>query len=122
GVPRRAGLVPRIGFVVRDAPVAAAPKRGEAEPRPTPARRDVGDALRTTAFWALFFAYLCTPLAVFSVVTHSVAFAVDHGFARLFVAGIFGLTGLLSVAGRILFGVAADRIGRAPAATISYGC
>ena len=102
--------------------MAAAPKRGEAEPRLTPARGDIGDALRTTAFWALFFAYLCTPLAVFSVVTHSVAFAVDHGFARLFVAGIFGLTGLLSVAGRILFGVAADRIGRAPAATISYGC
>src|SRR5207244_3147130 len=67
-------------------------------------------------------AYLCTPLAVFSVVTHSVAFAVDHGFPRLFVAGIFGLTGLLSVAGRILFGMAADRIGRAASATISYGC
>ena len=48
--------------------------------------------------------------------------AADHTLARLFVAGIFGLTGLLSVAGRILFGVAADRIGRAPAATISYGC
>ena len=122
GVGTLAVLLPLIWFGVRDAPVAAAPKRGEAEPHPTPARRDVGDALRTTAFWALFFAYLCTPLAVFSVVTHSVAFAVDHGFARLFVAGIFGLTGLLSVAGRILFGVAADRIGRAPAATISYGC
>ena len=122
GVATLAVLLPLIWFGVRDAPVAAAPKRGEAEPRPTPARRDIGDALRTTAFWALFFAYLCTPLAVFSVVTHSVAFAVDHGFARLFVAGIFGLTGLLSVAGRILFGVAADRIGRAPAATISYGC
>ena len=122
GVGTLAVLLPLIWFGVRDAPVATAPKRGEAEPRPTPARRDVGDALRTTAFWALFFAYLCTPLAVFSVVTHSVAFAVDHGFARLFVAGIFGLTGLLSVAGRILFGVAADRIGRAPAATISYGC
>jgi len=122
GVGTLAVLLPLIWFGVRDAPVAAAPKRGEAEPRPTPARRDIGDALRTTAFWALFFAYLCTPLAVFSVVTHSVAFAVDHGFARLFVAGIFGLTGLLSVAGRILFGIAADRIGRAPAATISYGC
>ena len=122
GVGTLAVLLPLIWFGVRDAPVAAAPKRDEAEPRPTPARRDIGDALRTTAFWALFFAYLCTPLAVFSVVTHSVAFAVDHGFARLFVAGIFGLTGLLSVAGRILFGVAADRIGRAPAATISYGC
>jgi MFS family permease len=65
---------------------------------------------------------MSTPLAVFSVVTHQVAFAVDHGFSRLLVAGIFGLTGLLSVAGRIVFGIAADRIGRAASATISYGC
>jgi MFS family permease len=115
-------LLPLIGGGVREAPVATAPARGEAQPAPVTARRDVGDALRTGAFWALFFAYLCTPLAVFSVVTHSVAFAVDHGFARLFVAGIFGLTGLLSVVGRILFGMAADRIGRAASATISYGC
>jgi MFS family permease len=122
GIGTLAVLLPLIWFGVREAPVAAAPGRGAVEPPPAPARRDVGDALRTTAFWALFFAYLCTPLAVFSVVTHSVAFAVDHGFARLFVAGIFGLTGLLSVAGRILFGIAADRIGRAASATISYGC
>jgi len=47
---------------------------------------------------------------------------VDHGFPRLFVAGIFGLTGLMSTAGRILFGIAADRIGRAPSATLSYAC
>ena len=46
----------------------------------------------------------------------------DHGFPRLFVASIFGLTGLLSVVGRIGFGIAADRIGRAASATISYGC
>src|SRR5207249_1465491 len=83
---------------------------------------EVGDALRTRAFWALFFAYLRTPLAVFSLVTHQVAFAVDQGFPRLFVAGIFGLTGLLSTVGRIVFGIAADRIGRATSATISYGC
>src|SRR3989475_3572037 len=91
-------------------------------PRPTDGGREVGDALGTRVFWALFFAYLCTPLAVFSVVTHQVAFAVDHGFPRLFVAGIFGLTGLLSTVGRIVFGVAADRIGRTTSATISYGC
>src|SRR5262245_25125842 len=115
-------LLPLIGGGVREAPVATAPARGEAQPAPVTARRDVGDALRTRAFWALFFAYLCTPLAVFSVVTHSVAFAVDHCFPRLFVAGIFGLTGLLSVVGRIGFGIAADRIGRATSATISYAC
>jgi MFS family permease len=119
-------LVPIVWLGVREAPVVAAPDRGGVRgPTPGTARgagREVGDALRTRAFWALFFAYLCTPLAVFSVVTHQVAFAVDHGFQRLFVAGIFGLTGLLSVGGRIVFGIAADRIGRATSATISYGC
>ena len=104
----------------------------QAAPRPAPAARprdDAGpvsvgvrEAFATRAFWALFFAYLCTPLAVFTVVTHQVAFAVDHGFGRQFVAGIFGLTGLASIAGRIVFGAAADRIGRAMSATISYGC
>jgi MFS family permease len=124
GLGTLAVLVPIVSLGVRDAP-AAAPARGVVR-GPTPpaasAGREIGDALRTRAFWALFFAYLCTPLAVFSVVTHQVAFAVDHGFPRLFVAGIFGLTGLLSVVGRIGFGIAADRIGRATSATVSYGC
>lgn len=115
-------LVPLIWLGVREAPVLAAQDRGEASGPSPGAGREVGDALRTRAFWALFFAYLCTPLAVFSVVTHQVAFAVDQGFPRLFVAGIFGLTGLLSTVGRIGFGIAADRIGRATSATISYGC
>src|SRR5438309_1212612 len=125
GVGRLVVLLPLVWLGVREAPLAAAPARGEVvgpSPESVGAAREVGDALRTRAFWALFFAYLCTPLAVFSIVTHSVAFAVDHGFPRLFVAGIFGLTGLLSVVGRILFGIAADRIGRTASATISYGC
>jgi MFS family permease len=121
GLGTLAVLLPVVWLGVRDGPGGATPARGT-----TPAAagwgREVGDALRTRAFWALFFAYLCTPLAVFAVVTHQVAFAVDHGFPRLFVAGIFGLTGLLSVVGRIGFGIAADRIGRATSATISYGC
>src|SRR2546426_8215969 len=76
-------LVPLVSLGVREAPMVAAPGRGDVSgptPRPTDAGREVGDALRTRVFWALFFAYLCTPLAVFSVVTHHVAFAVDHGF------------------------------------------
>ncbi len=123
GVGTAAVLVPLIALGVREAPPVAAPARGAAPERaPADGRHEVRDALRTRAFWALFFAYVCTPLAVFSVVTHSVAFAVEHGFPRLFVASIFGLTGLLSVAGRIGFGIAADRIGRVTSATISYGC
>ena len=95
GVGTLVVLVPLIWFGVYEAPAATVPSRGkagEAAPPPADAGREIGDALHTPAFWALFFAYLCTPLAVFSVVTHQVAFAVDHGFPRLFVAGIFGLT------------------------------
>jgi MFS family permease len=125
GAGTLAVLVPLVWFGIREAAVPAPPERMQAI-RPTRAAgdgsREVGDALRTRAFWALFFAYLCTPLAVFPVVSHQVAFAVDQGYPRLFVAGIFGLTGLLSVAGRIVFGFAADRIGRELSATISYGC
>ena len=121
GVGTLAVLLPLIWLGVHDGPNAPAPARG-ASRRPLTWGAEIGDALRTRAFWALFFAYLCTPLAVFTVVTHQVAFAVDHGFPRLFVASIFGLTGLLSVVGRIGFGIAADRIGRATSATISYGC
>jgi MFS family permease len=80
----------------------------------------VREALGSRAFWALFFAYFFTPLAVFPVVTHQVAFAVDQGFDRFLVAGIFGLTGFMSVVGRIGFGLAADRIGRELSATLSY--
>ena len=129
GVGTLAVLGPIVWFGVRDSPGAARASRSPAtEPRaaavsaPPDVGASIGDALRSRPFWALFFAYLCTPLAVFPIVTHQVAFAVDQGFPRLFVAGIFGLTGLLSVVGRIVFGVAADRIGRAPSATISYAC
>jgi MFS family permease len=79
-------------------------------------------ALRTRAFWALWFAYLCTPLAVFPVTTHQVAFAIDRGFQPIVAASIFGVMGLLSIVGRVSFGLAADRFGGAPAATVSYGC
>jgi MFS family permease len=119
GVGTLAVLVPLIWLGVPETRVPTAHAHAEAS---AAVGSEVSEALRTPAFWALFFAYMSTPLAVFSVVTHQVAFAVDHGFSRLLVAGIFGLTGLLSVVGRIVFGIAADRIGRATSATISYGC
>ncbi len=125
GLGTLAVLVPLAWLGVREAPVAAMPSRGRRvviDVRPDAASREVRAAMRTRPFWALFFAYLFTPLAVFPIVTHQVAFAVDQGFPRLFVAGIFGLTGLMSTAGRVLFGMAADRIGRPASATLSYVC
>jgi MFS family permease len=114
-------LVPLVWWGAQEAPRAAPPRSTSATSVDDGGMR-VRAALRTRAFWALFLAYMCTPLAVFTVITHQVAFAVDHGFPRLFVASIFGLTGFVSIAGRVLFGFAADRIGRALSATISYAC
>ena len=113
-------LGPLTWFGVRDSPGVAPAARSHAAA--AAGGHEVHAALRTRAFWALFFAYLCTPLAVFPVVTHQVAFAVDQGFPRMFVAGIFGLAGFMSTVGRIGFGIAADRIGRAVSATASYAC
>jgi MFS family permease len=123
GLGTLAVLLPLIWLAVRDAPAGTALAHAVQRASASGAGgREVRAALRTRSFWALFFAYLCTPLAVFPVVTHQVAFAVDQGFPRLFVAGVFGLVGLMSIAGRIVFGVAADRIGRAASATLSYAC
>ena len=79
-------------------------------------------ALRTREFWALWAAYFFTPLAVFPVATHQVAFAIDLGFAPMLAATVFGLMGLLSSLGRPAFGIAADRFGGPLAATVSFGC
>jgi len=102
----------------RSADSAAVPAVIEAPPR----RGELDEALRDARFWALWLAYFFTPLAVFTVFTHQVAFAVDLGFDRLLVASIFGVMGLMSSVGRIAFGVLADRLGPALAATLSFGC
>jgi MFS family permease len=102
---------------------ATMPVRAPAAPAPArTADPTVGHAASTRAFWALFFAYFFTPLAVFPVATHSVAFAVDAGFSPMLAAWAFGLTGLMSTVGRVVFGIMADRVGGPWAATLSFAC
>ena len=104
------------------------PRRNErsAAPRPLlspePPHPTLSGAIGMRAFWALWFAYLFTPLAVFPVTTHQVAFAIDRGFQPLLAASVFGVMGLMSSIGRISFGFAVDRLGGPLAATLSYGC
>jgi MFS family permease len=82
----------------------------------------LGEALRARAFWALFAAYVFTPLAVFPVATHAVAFAVDRGFSPMTAATAYGAMGLSSTLGRVGFGALTDRIGGAGAASLSFAC
>jgi len=65
-------------------------------------------ALTTSAFWLLFIARTLASLGNQIIVTHQIAHAVDVGYAKVFAASIFGLMGVISVGGRILFGYLAD--------------
>ena len=126
GIGSFCALAPIVWIGARDprpdrgqSPAARASGVGDAA---SPPEWTLKRAAATRTFWALWFAYMCTPLAVFSVTTHQVAFAIDRGFEPLLAASVFGVMGLLSIAGRASFGLAADRIGGPLAATISYGC
>jgi MFS family permease len=115
-------LGPLIWFGLIEAPAPAPSPQVRTDAARPAEGLGIRAALSTRQFWGLFLAYFFTPLAVFPVFTHQVAFAVDHGFPRMFVATIFGLMGLMSSVGRIVFGTISDRVGRESAATLSFGC
>jgi hypothetical protein len=65
-------------------------------------------ALRSLQFWLLFFARICAASGTTVIVTHQVAHVVDVGYSKLLAAAIFGLAGITSSFGRVVFGFIAD--------------
>ncbi|HWP60434.1 MAG TPA: MFS transporter [Candidatus Acidoferrales bacterium] len=65
-------------------------------------------ALRSVQFWALFFARINAASGTTVIVTHQVAHVVDAGYSALFAATVFGLMGVTSSCGRMVFGFIAD--------------
>ena len=86
----------------------------EAAPANKPAEEHTGidwtvkRALTNPAFWLLFVARTLASMGNQVIVTHQIAHVVDIGFAKVFAASIFGLMGVISIVGRILFGYLAD--------------
>jgi MFS family permease len=78
-------------------------------------------AASTVPFWGLVGCFFFTPLGVFPIVVHHVAYLVDAGFSKFFAAGIFGFQGLMSAAGKMTIGYLADRLGRPGALALSFG-
>jgi MFS family permease len=70
----------------------------------------VKQALASAAFWLLFSCRILASLGNQIVVTHQMAHAVDLGYPKLLAASIFGLMGVFSIAGRLLFGYLSDRV------------
>jgi MFS family permease len=76
-------------------------------------------ALQSLQFWLLFFARICAASGTTVIVTHQVAHVVDVGFSRLLAASIFGLAGITSSFGRVVFGYIADRLSKQAAYTLN---
>jgi MFS family permease len=79
---------------------------------PVAADWTVKRALTNSAFWLLFIARTLASMGNQVIVTHQIAHAVDVGYAKVFAASIFGLLGVISIGGRILFGYLADVMNR----------
>jgi MFS family permease len=69
-------------------------------------------ALTNSAFWLLFIARTLASMGNQVIVTHQIAHAIDVGYGKVFAASIFGLMGVISIGGRILFGYLADMMNR----------
>ena len=68
----------------------------------------VNQALRSSTFWLLFGSRILASVGNQIVLTHQIAHAVDVGYPKLFAASIFGLMGVVSIFGRLLFGYLTD--------------
>ena len=76
-------------------------------------------ALRSSQFWLLFFARICAASGTTVIVTHQVAHVVDVGYSKLLAATIFGLAGITSSFGRVVFGFIADLLTKQAAYTLN---
>ena len=108
-------VIPPVLCFLPSSSVAAAPQVAPAQSAAgKKADNDwtVKQALSNSAFWLLFIARMLASLGNQIIVTHQIAHAVDIGFAKVFAASIFGLMGVISIGGRILFGYLADIMNR----------
>jgi MFS family permease len=106
-----AWVVPGAFWIIRDPPVIPI---GPGDPRTAKhsvasAAWALGSAWRTPRFWMLGGVYFSGNFVTQMLLIHQVAYLVDHGMAPLLAASIGGLTGLVSIGGKIGWGVLSDK-------------
>lgn len=86
----------------------------ERPPRPVSGALSLslGEVVRTRAFASLYGSSLLLSLALFQVFVYLPSFAVDQGATSVAAAALVSVVGGASIAGRLLLGPLADRVGR----------
>ena len=78
------------------------------------------EAIRTWQFWTLVVALLCFTMGEGTILVHIVSHAIGLGISAASAALIIPVIGAISIPGRILLGMAGDRIGNRPAYVIGF--
>jgi MFS family permease len=76
-------------------------------------------ALQSLQFWLLFISRIAAACGTTVIVTHQVAHVADVGFSKFLAASVFGLAGVTSSFGRVIFGFIADRLSKQAAYTLN---
>jgi MFS family permease len=101
--------------------LAACGLAAEAPPIRAPAARGLGRIVRTRPFALLYAMGLFSGFALFLALVHIVPYALRMGSPALSAAGLVSVVGVGSVAGRLILGGAADRLGPVTAFRLSMG-
>jgi len=105
-------IVP-ASFLIRRAPAAAETPRPapQGEARPAAARSPAMAALRTPQFIVLAATFFLCCAAHSGPIFHTVSYAMICGATPLAAASIYSVEGVSGLFGRLIFGLAADRLG-----------
>jgi MFS family permease len=106
--PRDMGLLP---YGARGSSMPAAPSPA-ANPAPLQADSTLRQAVRTVAFWTVFFAAVAAVFSFSLVNVHLVPYATDHGLTPATAAAIMAVFGAGNSVGRLGLGALSDRVGR----------
>jgi predicted MFS family arabinose efflux permease len=98
-------IVP-LGMLIRDAP-------GSVESA-VEANVPLREVARSPQFWLLALTHFACCIAHSGPIFHMVTHAMDQGVPSMTAATILGISGLASLAGRVMSGIAADRWGAKP--------
>ena len=115
------GILPMVWLCYQHGPHGHGPRAQRAQPRSE--KKDnqwtAKLALRSLQFWLLFIARIAAACGTTVIVTHQVAHVVDVGFSKFLAASVFGLAGITSSFGRVIFGFIADRLSKQAAYTVN---
>jgi len=78
------------------------------------------EAIYTRKFWLVFAMFLCCGVCLFTVMVHIVPHATDLGISAASAAKILAAIGAVSIVGKIVMGIVADKIGNRQVFVIGF--